>query len=76
MFREEYQQRALEEILKTRIRDAFSKETVLMLQEDKWSAQLREREAEESQRHEERYDEMMRIRQALTEVSIPPQTIL
>jgi hypothetical protein len=69
MFREDYQQRAIEDILKMRNKDALSKENVLMLQEDKWSTQLREREAEELERSEERYDEMMRIRHALTEVS-------
>ena len=68
MFREEYQQRAVEEVKKMRLQNAIEKEHVLMLQEDRWNQQRRQREDEEAQKNEDRYNEMMRIRHALNEV--------
>jgi hypothetical protein len=77
MFREEYQQRAVEEAKKTKLKTAMEKEHVLMLQEDRWSQLRRQREDEEAQRSEDKYNEIMRIRHALNEVPglslpIPP----
>jgi hypothetical protein len=71
MFREECRQRGVEETKKMRVRGAMEREHVLMLQEDRWSEHRRRREEEDRQRNEDRYNEMMRIRQALQQVPLP-----
>lgn len=64
MFREEYQQRAVEEVIKKRKRHALDTENLLMLQEDKYSELRREKEYEQLQKEDDQYTEMMRIRVA------------